>query len=50
MIFPPNFNPSRGVGINGVVSRWPNRVIPYDISAITSRFLNEDFHCLYIID
>jgi hypothetical protein len=36
MHFPPDFDPSRGVGINGAARRWPSKIIPYDISAITN--------------
>jgi len=36
ILFPPDFDISRGVGINGKIRRWPNRVIPYDISAISN--------------
>ena len=40
MIFPANFNPKssvRGVAIYGN-KQWPNGVIPYDISAISSNY------------
>ena len=37
MIFPPGVDPSRGVAYTGVFRRWSNKVIPYDISAITSK-------------
>ena len=41
MIFPKGFNPlspirSKGVAIYGS-NRWPNRIIPYDISAISCK-------------
>ncbi|CAF2623708.1 unnamed protein product [Rotaria sp. Silwood2] len=35
MILPSDFNLSRGAAIYGARRRWPNRIIPYDISAIT---------------
>jgi len=34
MLLPPKSS-TRGVAINGQIRRWPNRMIPYDISAIT---------------
>ncbi len=42
MIFPYGFDPSKksrgkGVAIFGPY-RWPNNVVPYDISAITCKF------------
>jgi len=36
IILPPNFMSTRGVAANGQIHRWPNKVIPYDISAITN--------------
>jgi hypothetical protein len=39
MIFPDGFDPtdsSRGVAIHGN-KQWPSGVVPYDISAITSK-------------
>jgi len=39
MLFPEGFdptNPGRGVAIYGDNYRWPNGIIPYDISAITN--------------
>lgn len=36
IILPPDFDTSRGVAIFGTPRRWPNRMVPYDISAITS--------------
>jgi hypothetical protein len=44
MIFPDGFDPSRkkiqGKGAAMLTDyRWPNNVIPYDISAITCKFL-----------
>ncbi len=44
MIFPDGFDPSRkkiqGRGAAMLTDyRWPNNVIPYDISAITCKFL-----------
>ncbi|CAF1435902.1 unnamed protein product [Rotaria sordida] len=38
MILPPGFDPlhpNRGVSINGQIRRWPNKIVPYDISAIS---------------
>jgi hypothetical protein len=44
MIFPYGFNPSRKSAGKGVAlfgpHRWPNNVIPYDISAISCKFLH----------
>lgn len=44
MIFPPGFNPkssTRGVGFFGD-RKWPNGIVPYDISAITGEYsINE---------
>jgi len=40
MLFPDGFDPTdsaRGVAIYGNM-KWPNGIIPYDISAITSEF------------
>ncbi|CAF1971514.1 unnamed protein product [Rotaria magnacalcarata] len=36
MKFGPDFDASRGVAIFGAGRRWPNRIIPYDISAISN--------------
>jgi hypothetical protein len=41
MLLPPKSALTRGAAFNGEMHRWPNRVIPYDISAITSRFLTK---------
>jgi len=39
IILPPSRSyTTRGVGFNNKISRWPNRVIPYDLSAITSEY------------
>ena len=38
MMFPDGADPARGVAIIGK-RQWPNGVIPYDISAITSKHL-----------
>ncbi|CAF3533059.1 unnamed protein product [Rotaria sordida] len=35
MLFLPDFDPIRGTAIFRTLRRWPNRIIPYDISAIT---------------
>jgi hypothetical protein len=46
MLFPKDFNPksaTRGVAIYGD-SRWPNGIIPYDISAITGKYYKS--HCI----
>jgi hypothetical protein len=48
MLFPPNFDPSRGVGINGAARRWPNKIIPYDISAISSKFSKYKIFIVYL--
>jgi len=44
MIFPPGFDPkdpkshsSKGVAIIGPRT-WPNNIVPYDMSAITSKY------------
>ncbi len=42
MLLPPKTS-TRGVAINGAIRRWPNKIIPYDISAITSKFFKKDF-------
>ena len=45
MIFPDGFNPTdsaRGVAISGN-RKWPNGIIPYDISAITSECVKLSF-------
>jgi hypothetical protein len=45
MLFPKGFNPkstTRGVAIFGN-KRWPNGIIPYDISAITSAYYKYTF-------
>lgn len=38
MLFPPQYALNRGVGASGVLRRWPNRTIPYDLSAISGEF------------
>jgi hypothetical protein len=50
MLFPPSLDLTRGVGFYGNSRRWPNHIIPYDISAITSRFLEtkKDFVMVYL--
>ncbi|CAF1173543.1 unnamed protein product [Rotaria sordida] len=35
MLFLPDFDPICGTAIFRTLRRWPNRIIPYDISAIT---------------
>ncbi len=52
MLLPPKTS-TRGVAINGAIRRWPNGIIPYDISAITSKFFKKDFVffcCLFPIE
>jgi len=51
MIFPPGFNPkssARGVAIAADARKWPNGVVPYDISAITES--NERETILYAMN
>ncbi|CAF0729251.1 unnamed protein product [Adineta steineri] len=36
ILFPPNSDTSRGAAFYGNYRRWPNKIIPYDISAITT--------------
>lgn len=38
MLFPQKSGTTRGVGSIGAPRRWPNRIIPYDISAISGKF------------
>ena len=42
MIFPNGYNPSAKLSGRGVARtgphRWPNKIIPYDISDITGKF------------
>lgn len=51
MIFPPQSATTRGVAIRGLFRRWPDAVIPFDFSRITSKtrfvFVSSiDFHFL----
>ena len=37
MLFPPNMDLTRGAAAYGQTHRWPYKVIPYNISAITGK-------------
>jgi hypothetical protein len=41
MLLPPKSASTRGAAFNGEIRRWPNRIIPYDISAITGKCLKK---------